>query len=159
MIFLHTDHTIVRLYQILKMDAALSSLFTTLLLCLFVFLFSLAILFLITVAHLDRITVKPDRTRERTSEKMPELLWTHSMCFWACQLAVWSSWASNVDKIILRLSEFARGFKISKSSLLGIQKIRDGWSLPATERLWLQQAVSLELFQSFMVCVTSHNTV
>ena len=118
-----------------------------------------SILFLITVAHLDRITVKPDRTRERTSEKMPGLLWTCGMCFWTCQLAVWSSWASHVDKIILGLSEFARGFKFSKSSLLGIQKIRDGRSLPATERLRLQQAVSLELFQSFMVCVTSHNTV
>ena len=133
MIFLHTDHTIVRLYQILKMDAALSSLFTTLLLCLFVFLFSLAILFLITVAHLDRITVKPDRTRERTSEKMPELLWTHSMCFWACQLAVWSSWASNVDKIILRLSEFARGFKISKS-FTSWHSEDSRWMIPAGNR-------------------------
>ena len=121
--------------------------------------FSLAILFLITVAHLDRITVKPDRTRERTSEKMPELLWTRGMCFWTCQLAVWSSWASHVNKIILGLSEFTRGFKFSKSSLLGIQKIWDGWSLPATERLRLQQAVSFELFQSFMACVMSHNTV
>ena len=129
MIFLHTDHTIVRLYQILKMDAALSSLFTTLLLCLFVFLFSLAILFLITVAHLDRITVKPDRTRERTSEKMPGLLWTCGMCFWTCQLAVWSSWASHVDKIILGLSEFARGFKFSTW-----HSEDSRWTIPAGNR-------------------------
>ena len=70
--------------------------------------------------------------------------------FWACQLAVWSSWASDVHKVILGLSEVNRGFKF-ESSLLGIRKIREEWSL--------QQAVSLELFCSFRLCVTSHNTV
>ena len=93
------------------------------------FLFSLAILFLITVAHLDRITVKPDRTRERTSEKMPGLLWTCDMCFWTCQLAVWSSWASHVDEIILGLSEFARGFKFSTW-----HSEDSRWTIPAGNR-------------------------
>ena len=31
--------------------------------------------------------------------------------FWACQLAVWSPWASDVNKIVLGLSEVDRGFK------------------------------------------------
>ena len=32
-----------------------------------------------------------DRIRERTSEGIAGLPWTCSMCFWACQLAEWSS--------------------------------------------------------------------
>ena len=33
------------------------------------------------------------RTRERISKGMPGLLWTDDVCFWVCQLSVWSSWA------------------------------------------------------------------
>ena len=80
-------------------------------------------------------------------EEMPGLLWMHGMCFWACQLAVWSPWALDDNKIILGLSEVDRGFKFS---LLGVRKLREGWSLRWT--------VSLELFHSFMACVMSHNT-
>ena len=76
---------------------------------------------------------KPGGGRERTSKGMPGLSWMRGMCFWACQLAVWSTWALDVDKIVLGLSE-----------------VREEWSL--------QQTVSLELFHSFMACVTSHNT-
>ena len=47
---------------------------------------------------------KPGRTREQTSEGMPGLLWTGGVCFWACQLAVWSSWASNVKYGCLRVT-------------------------------------------------------
>ena len=93
---------------------------------------------------------KPDRTRERTSEGIPGLPWTHGMCFWACQLEGWSSWASDVDKIVLALSEVNRGFKFCRSSLLGVRKLREGWSL--------LRAVSLALFHSITTCVTSHNT-
>ena len=93
---------------------------------------------------------KPGGGRERTSEGMPGLSWMRGMCFWACQLAVWSPWALDVDKIVLGLSEVDRGFKFSESSLYGVRKLREGWSL--------RQTVSLELFHSFMACVMSHNT-
>ena len=72
---------------------------------------------------------KSDRTRERTSKRMPGLPWLRSMYFWACQLPVWSSWASDVDKIILGLSEVNRGFRFCKSSFLGVQKLWEEWSL------------------------------
>jgi len=93
---------------------------------------------------------KPDRTREWTGEGMPRLPWTHGMCFWACQMAGWSSWASDVDKIVLGLSEVDRGFKFCATSFLGVRKLRERWSL--------QWAVSLEPFHSVMTCVTSYNT-
>ena len=93
---------------------------------------------------------KPDRTRERTSEGMPELPWMHGMCFWACQLAGWSSWDSDVNKIVLALSEVDRGFKFCESSFLGVLKLREEWSL--------LRAVSLALFHSVTTCLTSHNT-
>ena len=51
---------------------------------------------------------------------------------------------SNVDKIV------SGGFMFCESSFLGVRKLREGRSL--------QQAVSLELFRSFKLCVTSHNT-
>ena len=92
---------------------------------------------------------KPGGARKRTSERVPGLLWTGGTCFWACQLAVWSSWASNVaDKFVLVLSGVDRGFKFTESSFLGIRK---RWSL--------QQAISLQLCCSFKLCVTSHNTM
>ena len=87
-----------------------------------------------------------DRIRERTSEGIPGLPWMCSMCFWACKLAEWSSQASDVDKIVLGLSEVERGFKFCESSFLGIRKLREGWCL--------QRAVSLKLFYSFATCVT-----
>ena len=63
--------------------------------------------------------------------------------------AVWGSWASDVDKIVLALSEVDRGFKFCKSSLLGVRKLPEGWSL--------LRAVSLALFHSVKTCVMSHN--
>ena len=57
---------------------------------------------------------------------------------------------SNVDKIVSGLSEVDRSFMFCESSFLGVWKLREGWSL--------QQAVSLELFRSFKLCVTSHIT-
>ena len=54
---------------------------------------------------------KPGGGRERTREGMLGLPWTHGMYFWACQLAVWNPWASDVDKTVLGYPEVDRGFK------------------------------------------------
>ena len=88
---------------------------------------------------------KAGRTREWTSEGMPGLC-KQALCFLAWQLALS---ASHVDKIVLGLSEVDRDFKFCESSFLGVRKLWEGWSL--------QRAVSLELFRSFKLCVTSHN--
>jgi len=79
---------------------------------------------------------KPDRTREQTSKGMPGLSWTYGMCFWACQLAVWSSWTSDLDKIVLGLSEVDTGFKFCESSFLGVRKLWEGWSLQPGAYEW-----------------------
>ena len=50
-----------------------------------------------------------------------------------------------------RLSQgFLWAFMLCESSLLGVWKIREGWSL--------QRAVFLEFFRTFRLCVTSRNT-
>ena len=55
---------------------------------------------------------------------------------------------SNANKIVSGLSEFDRGFMFCESLFHGVWKLREGS---------LQQAVSLELFCGFKLCVTSHN--
>ena len=93
---------------------------------------------------------KPGRTREWTSERMPWLPWMHAVRFWVWQLAVWSSWASNVDKIVLGLSWGWQRLQVFVNLFffVGVQKLWEGWSLQST--------LSLELFRSFKICVTSH---
>ena len=91
--------------------------------------------------------VEPENDRQRNVRR---LRWTGGVCFRAWKLAVWSSWASNVDEIVSELSEVDRNFMFCECSFLGVQKLREGW--------FLQQAVSLEPFRSFKFCVTTHNT-
>ena len=95
---------------------------------------------------------KPGRSREQPAKEFHDLciLWKDSVCFWTWKLAVWSSWASNVNKIFSGLSEVDRSFMFCEFSFLGVWKLQEGW--------FLQWAVSLELFCSFKLCVTSHNT-
>ena len=83
---------------------------------------------------------------ENEPAKNPSTSMNARCVFLSLPTAVWSSWASDVDKTVLGLSEVDRGFKFCKSSFLGIQKLQEGWSL--------QRAVFLELFRSFRLCVT-----
>ena len=43
---------------------------------------------------------------------------------------------SNVDKIVLGLSEVDRGFMFCESSFLGVRKLQEGWMIPATSCLF-----------------------
>ena len=93
---------------------------------------------------------KPGRTRARPAKECQDF------CEWAVYVSKLENRQcevprlSNVNKIASGLCQVDRGFMLYESSFLGVWKLREGWSL--------QQAISLELFCSFKLCVTSHNT-
>ena len=93
---------------------------------------------------------KPCRTTEQPAKEFQDFC-EQTACIselenWQCEVPG----LSNVDKIVSGLSEVDRGFMLCESSFLGVRKLREGWSL--------QRAVSLELFRSCKLCVTSHST-
>ena len=93
---------------------------------------------------------KPSRTRERPAKECQDFceqaVYVSELENWQCEVPG----LSNVDKIVSGLSEVDRCFMFCESLFLSVWKLWGGWSL--------QQAVSLECFRSFTLCVTSHNT-